>query len=517
MNSTNDPEPSLLSRLDARPWTWLLLGAALLVASQVRFGVGALAWVAALPWLRYLRLTSGWRPRLAVIGVGALAWSLAILKIITAPLLPIFAPLFGLPIGLILTAPYLLTPTLRRLGERFAVLGFAALMVCAEWSLHGVLELGTWGAAANTQLEQLALLQLASVTGLHGVSFLVYLVGATLEATLAAPRSRMRRRALAAVVAVVGVVVLAGEARLAASTAAGTEQTRVAAVGTDSHVGQGPLPSAEEVEAVHQGLYARTRAAARAGASLVVWTEASTMTRPEDEDAFLAEVAALAREQGVIVVAGYVVPISLEPLRYRNRYAFVTPEGVDHVYDKHHPVPGEPAVRGTAPVPVYESDALGRVSGAICYDYDFPRLGLQHAERDVDLVALPSSDWRGIDPIHTQMASLRAIEGGHALVRSTRFGLSAGYDAHGRARGWLSHFDEGDRVLVMSVPRHGVRTVCGTLGDWFPAACAGLLLLMAVYARSPWRTRYSASRAARSSTPASGSASTATSSSPRPS
>jgi apolipoprotein N-acyltransferase len=59
------------------------------------------------------------------------------------------------------------------------------------------------------------------------------------------------------------------------------------------------------------------------------------------------------------------------------------------------------------------------MSGALCYDYDFPALAAQHGSLGVDLVALPSSDWRGIDPIHTQMAAVRAIEQGVSIVRST--------------------------------------------------------------------------------------------------
>lgn len=517
MTNTEENKAPLIATLDRRAFVWLLLGGALLVASQVRFGVGTLAWIAPVPLLRYLRVTEGWRSRLAVIGVGLVAWSLAFLKIITAPLPPAFAPLFGVPIGLVLTAPYLFAETIRRrVGEGAAVVGFGGLLVCAEWVLHAVLPFGTWGSAANTQIEQLALMQLASVTGLHGVSFLVYTFAAALESLLAGP-SRRRVRVFAGVVGLIATVTVAGQIRLVSSTAAGGERNRVAAVGTDSHVGQGPMPSADEVETVHQGLYARTRAAARAGASIVVWTEAATMTEQADESAFLEEIAAIARKENVTVVAGYVVPISLTPLRYLNRYAFVTPRGIDHVYDKHQPVPGEPAVAGTDPMPLYESAELGRVSGAICYDYDFPRLGLRHAALDVDLVVLPSSDWRGIDPLHTQMASVRAIEGGHSLVRSTRFGLSAGYDPYGRVRGWLSAFDAGDRVLVMSLPRRGVTTIYGICGDWFPLACfflAVALVFRAVrgpwYDRGPWQTPSFRSPAEPCSMPASDSAWTRT-------
>jgi apolipoprotein N-acyltransferase len=67
--------------------------------------------------------------------------------------------------------------------------------------------------------------------------------------------------------------------------------------------------------------------------------------------------------------------------------------------------------------------SFGRASGAICYDY--PKMALEHARLGVDVIALPSSDWRGIDPLHAQMAVLGAIAGGFSVVRSTRFGLSA--------------------------------------------------------------------------------------------
>jgi apolipoprotein N-acyltransferase len=518
--TTSSPPPRPLAWLDRHPAAWLVLGALLLFLSQMRFGIGALAWLAPVPWLRFLRLTSRWPSRLTFALVGGIAWTLTVAKILTSPLPLAFAPLFGVPIASFLVTPYLATPLLRKhFGEVAAAVGFTTTMVTGEWLLHTALPMGTWGSAGDTQVEHLALLQLASVTGLHGVSALVYLFAATAEGLLAAP-SRRRVRTTAAVLGAVLLVVAGGQLRLALSTAAGTDLIRVAAVGTDSRVGLGPLPAPEEVERVRRGLFARTRAAARSGAELVVWTEAATAVWPEEEPAFLEAVAEVAEQERVAIVAGYVVPLDGEPLVYRNRYAFLTAAGVvDHVYDKHVPVPGEPTIAGAGPMPVVEDLRLGRVSGAICYDYDFPRLGLAHAAADIDLVALPASDWRGIDPIHAQMASVRAIEGGHSLVRSTRFGLSAGFDPYGRPRGWLSHFDGGDRVLVMSLPRHGLTTVYGTLGDWFPIACAllsALSLLAAArrrlgYGRA-WPTRSSPSPVARSSTPAASSDWTSTAS-----
>jgi hypothetical protein len=117
------------------------------------------------------------------------------------------------------------------------------------------------------------------------------------------------------------------------------------------------------------------------------------------------------------------------------------------------------------------------------------------------------------------------------MVRSTRFGLSLAVDPYGRTRGWLSHWDGGDRILVASVPRHGVQTVYGALGDWFPLASVvfGLGAVVVAlrrrrrgrlaageaeaepgegHAAASWRTPSSPSRAEASSTPAGASTST---------
>ncbi len=450
----------------------------------MRFGLGVLAWVAPIPWLHFIRITGGRASRVAFVAVGIVAFTLATLKIVTAPLPAALAAAYGLPLALAHCLPYLGWDALRRrLGETWGTIAFPASAVLGEWSLHGLLPLGTWGAMANTQLDQLALLQLASVTGIHGVSFLMLAVAATLERALAGERASLRNVGIAVGVALF-IVLGFGQARLALATSAGSDTRRVAAVGTDSLVGtSADLPDEERLREVERGLVVRTELAAAGGATLVVWNEAATMVRPSNEAAWTARLKHLAQRLKIDLVAAYVVPITESPLRYENKYLFVRPDGsVHHTYLKHEPVPGEPAVRGVGPLPLVENEGEGSVSGAICYDYDFPRLGLEHAQLGADIVALPSSDWRGIAPLHTEMAAVRAIEGGHSVLRSTRFGLSAGIDPWGRLRGFASHFDGERRVLIVDLPAAGVTTVYGRLGDWFPLVCLVLVLVAAATA-----------------------------------
>lgn len=481
-----------MNTVSTRRWLWLLGGATLLVLAHFRLGIGALAWVAPVPLLHALRSATRKRDHAAILAVMVLAWVLATAKILTAPMPLGLALAFGLPIGVVLSAPYVGWAWLRaRVGAGRATLAFAASMALAEYALHAALPYGTWGSAANTQLDQVALLQLASVTGLHGVSFLMYAFAGALEACLA-DRGRWRH-ALAAATVVLGVVCM-GQLRLAlASDSAGTV-ARVATIDTDARFGGLPLPDRRALDAIDAALFARTIDAARAGARMVVWPEAATLVEPGDERAFLARASALAGAQRIRLVAAYVVPLRRAPLLYRNKYAMIAPSGrVEHTYQKHHPVPGEPSVMGRGPMPVAVDGALGRVSGAICYDYDFPRLGLEQARLGVDVVALPASDWRGIDPIHAQMALLRAIEGGHSVVRATRMGRSIVIDPWGRTLASHSDDERGSSTLLADVPVHGVGTVYEQIGDSFIVACAlylaGLLGWLASNRARVWYAR----------------------------
>ncbi len=388
---------------------------------------------------------------------------LAMAKIVTPEVPSMIAVGFGVPLGLIFVVPYLAWDWLRgRADDLRAVVAFPALMIGAEWAQARFSPLGSWGSAAYTQVDNLALLQMASLFGTAGVSFVVYGVAAALERAWAAPRERAGWLSAAAVLAAAAHVF--GLVRLSVDVAP-ERVVRAAAVGTDSTFGGLPVPSVEEMEKVEDAMFERTRTAAGAGASLVVWNEAATVVFRDREEALLARASEAAKSGGIHLVISYILPVTVEPLLYENKYVWLRPDGtVDHTYHKHEPVPGEPANRGIEPQQAVET-GFGRASGAVCYDYDFPYLAAGHARLGAGVVAVPSSDWRGIDPIHTQMAAVRAIEGGFSIVRSTRMGLSAGIDPHGRLRGWLSSNESSDRLLIVTLPASGVVTVYSRIGD----------------------------------------------------
>lgn len=92
---------------------------------------------------------------------------------------------------------------------------------------------------------------------------------------------------------------------------------------------------------------------------------------------------------------------------------------------------------------------------------------MTHARLGAGLVVVPSSDWKGIDPYHTQMASVRGIEGGFSVVRPVRWATSGAFDAFGRPRATMDYYG-GDRMFMARVPTLRIETIYSRIGNVVP-------------------------------------------------
>ncbi len=404
--------------------------------------------------------------------------SLQTLKLVGGPATPAFALAFGIPIGALVCAQLSLWDLLRRrAGPAWSIHAFAALSALADLVGFALSPGGHWATAAASHAENLPLMQVASLGGLTLVGLVVAYPPGAAAALLLAPAGRRpwRHAALA------GAVVLAAHAygALRLDRQAPGPTLRVAAVTVDFPA---VLRSMDDLRGNVDLLLARTELAARGGAQLVVWNEVATVLDPAEVPGLEARAAELARRHRIDLVVAYGVVVSKAPLRIDNLLRWFGPDGAAlHVQRKHFLPPGEPSLAGVEPLRVLERP-WGRAGGAICYDYDDPALARQHARAGAGLVALPSSDWRGIDPQHTWMARVRAIEGGFSLVRATRAGTTAAFDPYGRVRASMSAWEENERVMLATVPTTPVPTLYARTGDGPAALLAALLLAGSVAA-----------------------------------
>jgi apolipoprotein N-acyltransferase len=460
-----------------RPAWFLISGILLMTLTHLTWNVDLLAWVSVVPFLLYLNRTNSWKSRLAFSLILILTWSIIVFKIVTDPIPIYIIPMYSVPIALIQLPGYLLYGWMK--SKKLAIFVFPAVMISLEWLQYTFTPFASWGIAAYTQVDSLNIAQSISIFGMAGLSFLIYWINTSLAHILIAKKSTVLNTFLPLLVMVFFGIY--GHLRLDIARTKGKEVIKVAAVGTDSQIGGLPLPEFESNEKVIEGIFKRTITAANADAKMVVWNEASFYLMPENEAEWKDSIANLAREYGVGITASYVVPVSEAPFRYENKLVLFGPDGkILNEYLKHQPVPGEPAIKGEEEIVSAELFGIS-FGGAICYDYDFPYLAGRNKKAGAEIVALPSSDWRGIDPLHTKMAAFRAIEQGHSIIRSTRFGLSATINPYGEMVAQLSSFDENGRVLISSLPTKGVRTVYSVIGDAFVYLNFGFLLMVLVY------------------------------------
>jgi|GEM_PF-89510 len=491
---------------DRLSYLWLALGAALLLFTTGQWVIPLAAWLAPLFLLRFVRtqpllfgLLLVWLVKSA--GAAVAQQGIILISGVGYYVIIVF-------VTLVTVLPYLADRLLApRLHGFVATLVFPVTFTGFEY-LSSFSPQGTLNSIANTQYGDLPLLQVVSVTGIWGITFLITWFAAVVnwawERGFAWPQVRGGGLLYAGVLA---VVFLGGGARLAffppdatlvriaglsPSQAAVAAFNRQLPQATQNVLLSGKATQADRAIArsafttLDDDLFARSQQEARAGAKIIVWPEASPVSAvilQEDEPALIQEASALAQQEGIYLDMGLAVFLSAAnpPPFLKDEAVLVDPAGHVWTYEKYHLIPfGEQneVVRGDGKVPLVDTP-YGRLSTVICFDADFPATMRQAGQGGADLVLVPAHDWQALDPEHTYDATFRAIENGYSLVRESAQGLSMTVDYEGRVLAASDYYTTDDQIMVAYVPMHGVRTIYATIGDLFAWLCLlGLVVLI---------------------------------------
>ena len=227
-----------------------------------------------------------------------------------------------------------------------------------------------------SQFEATALIQIAAITGVAGVSFLIGLVAAA-GADLVTRRDAGRLRRAGAVAGVLALLVVGGQARLALAHQQVTPTITVAGISPDPVVFNAANQSATIEEALghfpelRAAMLDQTRAQAASGVALIVWAEDAVWLRPDQVPALIDEVTAIAVEYRVEILMAYGHLGASGTTT--NRSVLIRPDGsIGWRYDKRRPIPGVEAFPRTDTEPPTVEIAGALVSTATCFDTDFP-------------------------------------------------------------------------------------------------------------------------------------------------
>jgi len=453
------------------------VAAAALAALAWWFGSGTqpqwwLTWLAPLPvlWLaprvkaRWAALTA-----FAAYAVGGLnIWSY-LHSAVGLPTAPIVG--FILLAGLMLALCALLYRWLLLRGHVLAaVLSVPTLWVACEY-INSLLSVhATFFNIAYTQSDALPIIQIAAVTGLWGIGFLLLLVPAAMAVQMRSPAPRRGRVAAAALAAVALLATLSyGSWRLQQPADSTLRIGLVSLLGPTR-----PLDSAEgrALQARYVEWMGRL---ADAGAKIVLIPEASFAANDADIPAFRQ----LAAQRDVTVGAGIAFNDGTQPAR--NMLSVVQPGASSPAtYNKHHLLLGLEQF-----TPGHSYTMLGgspRTGLAICKDMDFHDIGHAYAARRAQLLLVPASDFNVDGWLHSRMAIMRGVESGFAIARAARGGRLTLSDDRGRVVAEASS-EYHEAELVGDLPLRETSTLYGRWGDWFAyLVLAGLIACLAMAA-----------------------------------
>lgn len=374
-----------------------------------------------------------------------------------------------------------------RLRHPLSFLAFPMGWTAYEFLLSSVSPHGTAGSIAYTQSDFLLLIQIASLTGLSGITFIVTLVPAGIATAL---QSREMKNSISILLIVGGVglgTLTYGWIRLGGPVSG--KPVRVGLVAIDSTVESFNTTEREKALSVLAAYGRNVADLADRGAQIVVLPEKLVGVTELYEREVFAYLTGLARQKNVSIIAG-LNRIGAEP--HRNLAVVVSPDGtVLGEYDKAYPVPGLESGYRTGQK-TFQFTLFGTSAGiVICKDMDFQRWIRHYGEAGVGILYVPAWDFSTDAWLHSRMAVMRSVENGFALVRAANNGLLTVTDERGRVIGEVSSSAHSSISLLSTVSPGRGRTFYAVAGDWFPwVNLLFLLILLVVVSRRLVRRQF---------------------------
>ncbi len=458
-----------------RPYLYLLLGAGLYTLVTWRWNVPIAAWLAPIFLIRFWRAQSKWYAALPAV---LLIWAaVAVNKTGGWPMEPWLEVVsFLIAASPLIVALFADRFTAPRLSGVARTLVFPATFVTLDYIISILpLGLGTSLTLAPSQFYNQPLLQVAALTGIWGIEFLVLWAAPVINALWERGFDIRPVRGVVTVYAVVlvGTLIYGGLRLVVERPESAT--VRVAGVTVahnrnywdvwlDRGTPQDQVQTALlELTVLEDDLFAQSEQAVHSGAKIIFWSEGDAVITPEHKADFFKRAQDFAREHQVYLMPAYLL------LRYGdtsglNGLTLLTPQGaIAYEYEKTmswYATTSDGALHSV-------ETPYGRLASVICFDLDFPELVRQATEQQVDIMLVPAFDTYLTRLYHTEVGLPRSVENGFSTMRMVNEGTSMAVDYRGQLLASQDFFTTPSRIMFADLPTRGIRTLYGQLGDWF--------------------------------------------------
>ena len=355
--------------------------------------------------------------------------------------------------------------------------------VTTEYLFSLINPFGTWGSIAYSQYGNIPLNQLACITGIYGISFIVFWTYSFINYIIENKFNvKIIKNTACIYLSITLFIYFLGGMRISFSKVHSNPTVKISSISVPhSHLWADIHNAVKNKDAdistlrnkfkdIHNNLFELTKEEAKNGSKIIIWHESNGLVLNSDYDEFIHKGQKLARENNVYLLMTP-TPINLNENTDKNQAILIDDKGnICYEYSKHHIVPGDMDVAGVGNIK-YADTPYGRIGSAICFDGDFPSYIRQAGQKEIDILLLPSSDWLAIDPIHSQMGSFRGIENGCSIIRQVQKGLSLSSDYLGQTISAMDYFNTEDKIMISHIPVKGTDTIYSHIGDAFSWIC----------------------------------------------
>ncbi|MCK4534047.1 MAG: apolipoprotein N-acyltransferase [Syntrophobacterales bacterium] len=485
----------------------------LIFLSFPKADMGFLVWIALVPLFYALRdadLPGAFRTGFVaglVYNTGLIYW--VVFVVVHYGNLPFYA---GISVMLLLAIYLSLYPALfctgivyfKRRGVRGVIMA-PLLWTSLEYLKAHLFSGFPWEDLAYSQHEYLSVIQVADITGIYGITFLIVLLNCVvydcISGTLLSSGGE-KKRLLPEIIVGLGLLLLVsgyGIYRIDNLKNAANHLDSVDVLLVQGNIDQS-IKWSPEYQADTMKIYGDMSAdASKRGVSLIVWPETAMPFYFQNYDDRSRSVIDTAREANSWLLFGSPGYRREEgKTSFYNSAYLVSPEGaISGRYDKVHLVPfGEyvplhdilffvdKLVEGAGDftpgreiVPLSMGDRKAGV--LICYEGIFPEISREYCLKGADLLVNITNDaWYGDTSApyqHLTMAAFRAIENRIYMIRAANTGISAIVDSTGRIVSRTGLFERTTLSGPVKFTRHN--TFYSRYGNVFACSCIVFLLI----------------------------------------
>ena len=396
--------------------------------------------------------------------IGRLSWWPYLHSVL--PLAPAILFTIGFPLvfGLIILAARKIIP---KVSPAVGVFVYPVVWTAFEFLQFLFSRDGTIASIAYTQCDFLPLVQVASITGVLGMTFLVSWISSVAALSWYYHSQGVKvRKPIGIALLVLGVVLSYGLIRLYAAQPQ-EEAGKSAPQGAPNpiKVGLAAIPMKPEGSLVSRYLQ-EVRALAGQGATVVLLPEKGIPVPDTAEATITRLLAEEALHSRITIIAGVTRLYKDHP---ECQAWVVSPEGRLLLnYRKVNLFEGE----------VYEGFVPGKAPGffnqhgqiagvAICKDLDYEKYIRLYRQRGASILYVPAWDFNRDGWFHCRIAMMRAVENGYSLVRNARDGRLTISDDRGRVSAEASAEDGRRAFLTGELLPSANATLYSRWGDWF--------------------------------------------------